>query len=125
MTEAHGNRFATEIVTRYMEIVQNSLHRDTRLVEQIGDEVLIVSSSANSILTTAIEIRNNVEREPFFPAVHAGLHAGMILEMDGKYFGTTLNLTSRITAHAKTDQILCTDSFCDLVGNPEGIGFML
>lgn len=73
------NGSAAEIVTRYMEIVQNSLHRDTRLVEQVGDEVLIVSSSADSILSTAIEFRNNIEPEPFFPAIHAGLHAGMIL----------------------------------------------
>ncbi len=123
MTEAHGNRSAAEIVTRYMEIVQDSLHRDTRLVEQVGDEVMIVSSSADNILSTAIKIRNNIEREPFFPAIHAGLHAGMILEMDGRYFGTTLNLTSRITAYAKTDQILCTEPFCDLVGNLEGIEF--
>lgn len=52
MTEAHGNRSAAEIVTRYMEIVQDSLHRDTRLVEQVGDEVMLVSSSADSILST-------------------------------------------------------------------------
>lgn len=43
--------------------------------------------------------------------------------MDGRYFGTTLNLTSRITAYAKTNQILCTAPFCDLVGNLEGIEF--
>ena len=117
------NGCAAEIVTRYMEIVQNSLHHDTRLVEQVGDEVLIVSPSADSILSTAIEIRNNIEREPFFPTIHAGLHAGMILEVDGKYFGTTLNLTSRIVAYAKTNQILCTEPFCDLAGNLEGIEF--
>lgn len=47
----------------------------------------------------------------------------MILEMDGRYFGTTLNLTSRIAAYAKTGQILCTEPFCDLVRNLEGIEF--
>lgn len=115
MTEAHGNVSAAKVVTRYLEIVHEVLHQEARLVERIGDEVLISSFGAASVLQTAIGLRDAIDMEPLFLTVHIGIHGGSILEQDGHYFGTTLNLASRIAAHAQGGQILCTDQIAAIV----------
>jgi class 3 adenylate cyclase len=109
LTEAHGNMSAAEAVTRYVEIVHEVLHPSARLVERVGDEVLIAADEAASLVQTAINLRDTIELEPLFPTMHAGIHAGSVLEMDGGYFGKALNLGSRVAAHARGNQILCTE----------------
>ncbi len=50
-----------------------------------------------------------VEREPDFPSMQAGVHRGAVVEREGRLFGSPLNLTARIAAHARGGQILCTE----------------
>jgi adenylate cyclase len=123
LTEAHGNLSAANIVNRYVEIVQEAIHPGTRLVERVGDEVLIVASDAISLVRTAIGLRQALDREPLFPIVHAGIHAGRVLEQDGHYFGRALNLASRVAAQAGGDQILCTKQVVARVGELEGVTY--
>jgi class 3 adenylate cyclase len=110
LTEAHGSISAAQIVKRYNEIVQECLYKDAKIVETVGDEVLIVGNDGARIIQTALELRRKVEKEPDFPSVHVGIHAGSVLQQEGQYFGSAINMASRVAAHARADQILCTDS---------------
>jgi class 3 adenylate cyclase len=123
LTEAHGNLSAAKIVNRYVEVVQEALHPGTRLVERVGDEVLIVASDAMSLVRTAVGLRQALEKEPLFPTVHAGIHAGRILEQDGHYFGRALNLASRIAGRAGGDQILCTEHVVTRASDLEDVAY--
>jgi adenylate cyclase len=123
LAEAHGNVSAANIATRFAEIVHEILDGDTRLVDQVGDEVLIVSADAATILRTAIRLCNTIEQEPFFPTIHAGIHAGKVLEQNGRYFGTALNLASRVAAHARGGQILCTEQVVQRAGGLDNLEF--
>lgn len=109
LTEAHGDLSAANIVERYGEIVQSTLCVDAQLVERVGDEVLIVASNLEGLIETAVSLRAKIVQEPLFPSMHAGLHTGTALKQGNKYFGSALNLTSRVAAYARGDQILCTD----------------
>jgi class 3 adenylate cyclase len=110
LTEAHGSISAAQIVKRYIEIVQECLYKDAHIVETVGDEVLVVGTDGVRIIQTALELRRKVEKEPDFPSVHIGIHAGYVLQQEGQYFGSAINIASRVAAHARADQILCTDS---------------
>ena len=123
LTEAHGNLSAAKIVARYSEIVNEVLHPDAQLVEKVGDEVLIVTDNAASVIHTAIRLRDTIELESQFPFVHAGIHAGMTLKQDGRYFGKALNLTSRVAAHARASQILCTERVINLANDLDNIAY--
>lgn len=109
LTEAHGGSEAAKVVSRYVELAGSALSADARLVERVGDELLIVAKSAAGAVRTALRIREAVEREPLFPGVRVGIHGGPVLERDGSYFGPALNLTARVAAYAHEGQIVCTD----------------
>ncbi|MBW2228215.1 MAG: hypothetical protein JRG99_13100 [Deltaproteobacteria bacterium] len=95
LTEAHGNVSAAKVVNRYTEIAKESLYEGTRLIERVGDEILIAGTDAAAILKAALNLVHKIETEPFFPTVHAGIHAGKVLEQNGHYFGSALNIASR------------------------------
>lgn len=109
LTEAHGGTEAARIVTKYVGLAQQALAPGARLVERVGDEVLVVADAAAAAAQTAMRIREAVEKEPLFPGVRVGIHGGRVVEQEGRYFGSALNLTARVAAHAHEGQVLCTD----------------
>jgi class 3 adenylate cyclase/YHS domain-containing protein len=123
LTEAHGNISAAKVVHRYNEIAQESLYEGSRLIERVGDEILIAGTDAASIIKTALKLVNKIETEPFFPTVHAGIHAGKVLEQEGQYFGSALNIASRVASHARGCQILCTKAVAEIAGEMEDIKY--
>jgi len=123
LTEAHGNISAAKVVNRYTEIAKESLYEGTRLIERVGDEILIASTDAASIIKTALKLVHKIETEPFFPTIHAGIHSGKVLEQGGHYFGSALNIASRVVSHARGCQILCTKTVVEMVGEMEDIKF--
>lgn len=113
LTEAHGNAHAAHAVTRYAEIALEVLEPGTRLLERVGDELLLVAESAPVIVRTAVRLQAAIEIEPSFPLIRCGIHKGAVVEEGGRYFGTALNLTARVAAHARGAQILCTARVAD------------
>lgn len=109
LTEAHGSLKAADVVARYVELVRGSLEAGVRFLERIGDGILLVADDVAPALRTAIRLREAIEHEPLFPMVRMGLNGGRVVERGGEYFGTPLNVTARVTAHARAGQILCTE----------------
>jgi adenylate cyclase len=109
-TETHGNTLAASAVARFGEIAHAALQPRTRLLERVGDEVLIMADAALEAVGTAIALRAAVELEPLFPTLRCGIHAGSVVEQGDRYFGAALNLTARVAAHARAGQILCTEA---------------
>ena len=121
LTEAHGSLRAADLVGRYLELVRNALAPGVRLVERVGDEVMLVAAEAAPALGTALALRRAIEREPEFPLVRAGIHGGRVVERGGEYFGTPLNVTARVTAHARAGQLLCTAPIATAARGLEGV----
>lgn len=109
LTEAHGGTEAARVIRRYVELAEAALRPGVSVVERVGDELLIAGPEPGAVLETAIGLRDGVDAEPMFPAVRIGLHAGRVLHNAGRYYGTALNLTARLAAHARPGQILCSD----------------
>jgi class 3 adenylate cyclase/YHS domain-containing protein len=115
LTETHGAASAADLIDRYLEIVQVCLVGDSELKERTGDEVMIVSASADFLLSTAFMLMKHTSREDNFLQVHGGLHYGKVLKRNGSYFGSAINLTSRIAAKASPGTFWCSDDFLEAV----------
>ena len=123
LTEVHGDTHAAEALTRYEQMARAALQPGARLLERVGDEVLIVAPAVTSVLGTAVALRDAVDREPLFPTLRCGIHAGTAVEDGTRYVGSTLNLTARVAAYARGGEILCTERARTHAPAPAGITY--
>src|SRR5262249_42732195 len=117
LTEAHGGAEAAKTVARYAELAANALTPGVRLTERVGDQVLIVSDDPRSAVTTALRLKDTVDREPLFLGVRIGIDSGAAMEQDGRYFGSALNIAARVAAYARGGQVLCTAHVASAAGD--------
>jgi adenylate cyclase len=123
LTETHGASSAADLVDKYVEIVNNSLAGESHLHERVGDEVMIVSNSADDLLATAVVMLQRAFREYNFLHIHGALHYGKILKRNNNLFGSALNLTSRIVAKAPPGVFLCSKDFLNAVAEKNSHSF--
>jgi class 3 adenylate cyclase len=109
LTETHGALHASEVVLRFGRIAEASLEPGVVIVDRVGDQVLCAGPDPLAVVRTALRLFVGVEREPNFLSMQAGIHQGAVVEREGRLFGSPLNLTARIAAHARGGQILCTE----------------
>lgn len=123
LTETHGASAAADIIDKYIEMVKDSLAGDSHFQERTGDEVMIVSESADHLLATANNLLQYTSGENNFLQVHGGLHYGKILNRNNNYFGTTLNLTARIANKANPGSFWCSRDYVDALQHPTSFTF--
>ena len=119
LTEVHGDRAAMLVINKFIDIAKKSLAGESKLLERAGDQLVIISEDADDLARTAMALLRNSERESYFLPIHAGLHYGTVFEHNGHYYGSTLNLASRISSRAKGNRILCSGDFIDAMAEPE------
>lgn len=117
LTETHGASKAADLIDKYIEIVDSCLVDDSHLHARVGDGVVIVASSPDSLISTSIRLFQNTLGENYFLQVHGGLHYGKILKRNNDYFGTTINLAARIAAQATPGSIWCSSEYINALNN--------
>lgn len=121
LTEAHGDVDAADVAERFTKLARASLVEGSELVKTIGDEAMIVASDPLSAVRTALQLSGAVNEEERFPGLRAGIHSGSSVERDGDFFGTAVNMAARVAAHARSGQILCTESVAGAARSVEGV----
>lgn len=111
LTEAHGSETAADLIDQYISHVDEALVGDCYLHERVGDEVMIVSASADDLAATAATLLKNLCEKTHFLQLHGGLHTGTLLKRNNSFFGSSLNLASRIASKASPGSFLCSNIF--------------
>jgi len=117
LTDVHGGESAARIVRKYMELVDRALCGRARIIQRVGDQVVIVSDNAEDVAATAIELNELASKEERFLSIHAGIHYGSIFEENDSLFGSTINVASRIMNLADHGQILCSSALVSEINN--------
>lgn len=118
LTEAHGDLAAADLVAQFTTVVKSALAPGATLVQTIGDEALVKAMHSDALLETALALTSAVDQIVHFPGLHIGLHRGPVIQRNDQYFGSTLNLTSRIAAYAAGGQVLCSGVFREGLTEP-------
>ena len=123
LTETHGPAIAADMIDKFMDIVEDSLAGDSKLHQRVGDEVMIVSDSADHLVKTAAMLIHNCSKEHYFLQLHGGLHYGKVLNRNDHYFGSPVNLTSRIANKANKGTFWCSAEFVNELSDTSAYTF--
>ena len=118
MTDAHGGASAARIVNKYMQLVDNALQGSSRVVQRIGDQVVLIADNADDMVITAQKLYSLTGEEHHFLSIHAGLHYGPIFIENENLFGSTINVAARIMNLACRGQVLCSSQFQAMLTDP-------
>ena len=109
LTEAIGDAEASRLSERFMDLSEVYAERhDGQIVKLLGDGVMLHFRRPDLAITCALDLVTKIP-EAGLPRAHAGVAAGPVIERDGDYFGRTVNLASRLSDAAQSDQILVND----------------
>lgn len=124
LTETHGPFAAADTIDKYLGIVKECLVGESKLHQSVGDEVVIISPSADELICTGIRLIKKCSEEHNFLQVHGGLHYGRILKRNNNYFGSTINLASRIASRANKGTLWCSGEFVNALSDKTAFTFL-
>ncbi|MEY8015168.1 adenylate/guanylate cyclase domain-containing protein [Mycobacterium servetii] len=81
-----------------------------RFVKSIGDAVMFVCPDPVPLLDVALKLVEAVDTDDDFPRLRAGVASGMAVSRAGDWFGSPVNVASRITGVARPGTVLVADS---------------
>lgn len=87
-----------------------------RIVKFLGDAVMWVAVDPEHLVRIAIDLTQHPKARDAQIDVRAGLAYGAVLAQDGDYFGTPVNLASRLVAAAEPGQVLADSGLANALG---------
>ena len=94
-----------------------------RFIKTIGDAVMFVCTDPVSLLRAALELVAAAEKFDDFPQLRVGLASGWAVSRAGDWFGSPVNVASRVTAVARPGAVLVAESARDAIGSAEGFSW--
>jgi len=102
---------------RLAKLASEVVEQPVRVVKQIGDAVMFVSPEAEAAVATCLEMIERAEGEENFPPLRAGVAFGPAVNRWGDWFGSTVNVASRLTARARAGAVLVSEAVKDKTGD--------
>ena len=90
-----------------------------RYVKSIGDEVMLVSTDPVAMLDAVLRLVDATEAIEEFPRLRAGLASGPAVSRAGDWYGSAVNLASRVTGTARPGAVLVAEATRDAIGDEE------
>ncbi|MCV7030589.1 adenylate/guanylate cyclase domain-containing protein [Mycobacterium sherrisii] len=99
-----------------------SLARDVtvppvRFIKTIGDAVMFVCPEPEPLLDVVLKLVEAVDTDNDFPRLRAGVSAGMAVSRAGDWFGSPVNVASRVTAVARPGTVLASETVWQAVAD--------
>ena len=116
--ELHGDAAATAAASRFAHVTVDERGEHGRVVKGLGDGAMLVFSDAAEAVAAWRRFRASMA-DPGDPALHGGVHQGVVVRREGDYFGAAVNLAARLMALAGRDELLATRAAVESAGAEE------
>ena len=111
------------LANRLSELARDVASPPVRFIKTIGDAVMLVSTDPVPLLRAALGLLASAEKFDDFPQLRVGLASGCAVSRAGDWFGSPVNVASRVTAVARPGAVLVTESARDAIGSAEGFSW--
>lgn len=103
---------------RLVELASDAVEPPVRLVKTIGDAAMLVSPESAPAVDAALELVARADDAgEDFPQLRAGVAAGTALGRAGDWYGSPVNVASRVTGIARPGSVLATSEVRDAAGD--------
>jgi adenylate cyclase len=107
------------VANRLAELANDVSAAPVRFVKSIGDAVMMVSSQPAPLLCAALDLIDAAAANDL-PRLRTGVATGCAVTRAGDWFGSPVNVASRVTAAARPGAVLIAESTRDAVGDTAG-----
>jgi adenylate cyclase len=103
------------VAGRLNRLAADALEPPVRIVKLIGDAVMLVSPEPEPIVDVTLRLVETAAADEAFPPLRAGIACGQAVHRWGDWFGTPVNLASRLTTRARPSTVLVAEDVREAV----------
>jgi adenylate cyclase len=111
------------LVERLADLARDVVNPPVRLVKSIGDAVMLICSDPVKLIVAMLELSEAVNRDERLPELRIGVASGWAVSRARDWFGSPVNVASRVTEVAQPGAILVEGSARDAVGDTQGLAW--
>jgi len=111
-----------QLAGRLAHLARDLTAPPVRFIKTIGDAVMLVCPDPEPLLDTVLKLVEVVDTDNDFPRLRAGVAAGMAVSRAGDWFGSPVNVASRVTGAARPGTVLVADSVQEALSDPANSG---
>jgi adenylate cyclase len=109
-----------QLADRLDQLTRRVVREPVQFVKTIGDAVMLVSPDAETLVDTVLELLDVASAESL-PQLRAGAASGLAVSRAGDWYGSPVNVASRVTGVAPPGVLLVTEATRAAIGDPPGI----
>jgi adenylate cyclase len=111
-----------KLAGRLAALTRRVVGEPVQFVKTIGDAVMLVSPDAEKLMNAVLELLDTAAAEQL-PQLRAGAATGLAVSRAGDWYGSAVNLASRVAGVARPGVLLVTESTRVAVGDRQGVGW--
>jgi adenylate cyclase len=114
-----------QLANRLADLARDVAVPPVRFIKTIGDAVMFVCTDPAPLLDAVLKLVEVTDSDNDFPRLRAGIASGSAVSRAGDWFGSPVNLASRVTAVARPGTVLAAESARDELGDDAGFSWSL
>jgi adenylate cyclase len=122
MGEAVSPQDLVRVAGRLANLTRSVVRRPVQFVKTIGDAVMLVSPDAEKLVSTVLDLLEATERH-HLPQLRAGVASGLAVSRAGDWYGSPVNLASRVTDVAPAGSALVTGATKEAIGDASHVAW--
>ncbi len=108
------------LASRLTSMAHDVVAPPVRFIKTIGDAVMLVSPDPVALLRASLELLAAAEKYDDFPQIRVGISFGSAVTRAGDWFGSPVNVASRVTDIARPDSVLVAEPAREAIGAAVG-----
>jgi adenylate cyclase len=98
------------VAVRLSRLAEQVIEPPVKIVKEIGDAVMMISPQPSALVEGALRLVEGSDGQDGLPAIRAGVAYGPAVNRWGDWYGSTVNVASRLTARARPSSVLATEA---------------
>jgi adenylate cyclase len=111
------------LANRLADMARDVAVPPVRFIKTIGDAAMFVCTDPAPLLDAVLKLVEVTDGDNDFPRLRAGIASGPAVSRAGDWFGSPVNLASRVTAVARPGTVLAAESTRDELGDDAGFSW--